>query len=84
MRQRSVSHSLQHMPAFYYEADSVDASPFLSSKRTCWQAVDDLVAPAAAPHPRTARVNTLKMTVAEALAWLREPPAEHSALGKLV
>ncbi|GAB4818953.1 hypothetical protein N2152v2_005999 [Parachlorella kessleri] len=29
----------------------------------------------AARRPRTTRVNTLKMTVAEALAWLRSPPA---------
>lgn len=29
---------------------------------------------AAARRPRTARVNTLKMSVAEALAWLRNPP----------
>ena len=42
------------------------------------------MAPPPAPHARTARVNTLKMTVTEALAWLREPPAEHAALGKLV
>lgn len=29
------------------------------------------------PHPRTARVNTLRLSVDAALAWLREPPAEH-------
>jgi hypothetical protein len=29
---------------------------------------------AGARRPRTARVNTLKMSVAEALAWLRAPP----------
>lgn len=29
------------------------------------------------PHPRTARVNMLKMSVLEALAWLRQPPVEH-------
>lgn len=29
------------------------------------------------PHPRTARVNTLKMSVEQALQWLRQPPPEH-------
>lgn len=31
-----------------------------------------------APHPRTARVNALKMGVDEALQWLRHPPPEHA------
>lgn len=30
------------------------------------------------PHPRTARVNTLKMSVDEALRWMAQPPAEHA------
>lgn len=30
------------------------------------------------PHPRTARVNTLKMSVEEALAWMAHPPPEHA------
>ena len=29
------------------------------------------------PRPRTARVNTLKMSVADAVAWLSSPPQEH-------
>ena len=29
-------------------------------------------------QPRSARVNTLKMSVPQALAWLRSPPPEHS------
>ena len=29
-------------------------------------------------RPRTARVNTLKMSVAGAVAWLSAPPPEHS------
>lgn len=29
------------------------------------------------PHPRTARVNTLRMSVDAALAWLRTPPEKH-------
>lgn len=33
---------------------------------------------------RTARVNLLKMTVAEALAWLRSPPAVHKKWASLV
>ncbi|PRW56905.1 phosphoglucomutase PGM3 isoform B [Chlorella sorokiniana] len=40
-----------------------------------------------APHPRTARVNTLKMSVEQALSWLRQPPPEHrrkwEAVGQL-
>eukprot|EP00873_Tetraselmis_striata_P029750 jgi/Tetstr1/450014/TSEL_037061.t1 len=32
--------------------------------------------PKGAPRPRPARVNTLKMTVAEAQAWLQSPPTE--------
>eukprot|EP00887_Chlorella_sp_A99_P007726 scaffold20.g7726.t1 len=38
---------------------------------------------AGAGRPRTARVNTLKMGVQEALAWLRSPPAPHSRDAKL-
>lgn len=34
--------------------------------------------------PRTARVNLLKMTVAEALAWVRAPPATHKKWAHLV
>lgn len=34
----------------------------------------------AASRPRSARVNTLKMSVQEALAWLRSPPAHHAKL----
>ena len=30
-------------------------------------------------QPRSARVNTLKMSVPQALAWLRSPPPVHSA-----
>ena len=30
-------------------------------------------------RPRTARVNTLKMAVADAVAWLSSPPPEHSS-----
>ena len=37
-----------------------------------------------ADWPRTARVNLLKMTVAEALSWLRSPPSPHQNLAKLV
>lgn len=33
---------------------------------------------------RTARVNLLKMTVAEALTWLRSPPAVHKKWASLV
>lgn len=33
---------------------------------------------------RTARVNLLKMNVAEALAWLRSPPALHKKWARLV
>ena len=29
-------------------------------------------------------MNTLKMSVAEALTWLRDPPAEHARFAKLV
>ncbi|KAL4452334.1 hypothetical protein ABPG75_007996 [Micractinium tetrahymenae] len=38
------------------------------------------------PHPRTARVNTLKMSVEEVLRWMAQPPAEHrkwAAVGAL-
>ena len=48
------------------------------------QSVDDLLPAPPAPHPRTARVNTLRMLVAEALTWLRDPPAEHAGFAKLV
>ena len=34
--------------------------------------------------PRTARVNLLRTTVAEALAWLRSPPPEHNKWSRLV
>ena len=34
--------------------------------------------------PRTARVNLLKMTIAEALAWVRVPPAAHKKWAHLV
>lgn len=37
-----------------------------------------------ADWPRFARVNLLKMTVAEALSWLRSPPPPHQKLAKLV
>ena len=43
-----------------------------------------LTASIAATWPRTARVNLLKMTVAEALSWLRSPPIPHQKLAKLV
>lgn len=43
-----------------------------------------LTASIAATWPRTARVNLLKMTVAEALSWLRSPPTPHQKLAKLV
>lgn len=36
------------------------------------------LAEAAARHPRTARVNELKMSVDEALSWVREPPHPHT------
>ncbi len=36
------------------------------------------------PHPRTARVNTLKMSVDEALQWMAQPPAEHAAWAAVV
>ena len=35
-------------------------------------------------QPRSARVNTLKMSVPQALAWLRAPPAAHSAFASKV
>ena len=35
-------------------------------------------------RPRAARVNTLKMSVAEALSWLRCPPQAHAELAGLV
>jgi putative methyltransferase len=42
--------------------------------------VASLLPAPAAPHPRTARVNALKMSPREALAWMRAPPPEHAAL----
>ena len=35
-------------------------------------------------QPRSARVNTLKMSVPQALAWLRSPPPVHSAFASKV
>ncbi len=47
--------------------------------------VDELLsANIAKDWPRTARVNLLKISVAEALAWLRSPPLEHQKLATLV
>jgi acetylglutamate synthase len=47
--------------------------------------VDELLsANVAKDWPRTARVNLLKISVAEALAWLRSPPLEHQKLATLV
>ena len=33
------------------------------------------------PRPRTARVNTLYMSVADAVAWLSSPPQDHCPPG---
>ena len=47
--------------------------------------VDELLsANIAKDWPRTARVNLLKISVAEALAWLRSPPLSHQKLATLV
>ncbi len=47
--------------------------------------VDELLsANIAKDWPRTARVNLLKMSVEEALAWLRSPPLSHQKLATLV
>ncbi len=47
--------------------------------------VDELLsANIAKDWPRTARVNLLKISVDEALAWLRSPPASHQKLATLV
>lgn len=48
------------------------------------QSVDELLPPPPAAHPRSARVNTLKMSVADALDWIQKPPAEHAKLAGLV
>jgi len=48
------------------------------------QSVEELLPPAPAAHPRAARVNTLKMSVEDALAWIRQPPPEHMKLTALV
>lgn len=46
--------------------------------------VDELLsANIAKDWPRTARVNLLKISVAEALAWLRSPPLSHQKLATL-
>ena len=47
--------------------------------------VDELLsANIAKDWPRTARVNLLKISVEEALAWLRSPPLSHQKLTTLV
>jgi len=42
------------------------------------------LAAAAERRPRTARVNELKLSVDEALQWLRDPPKQHAKLWKAV
>ena len=59
----------------------------LSRKGDCHTGVEDVEALLSSDvqrlheqqRPRTARVNTLKMSVATALAWLSSPPPEHSS-----
>lgn len=47
--------------------------------------VDELLtANIAKDWPRAARVNLLKMSVDEALTWLRSPPSPHQKLAALV
>ena len=50
------------------EADTEDIKDLLPAVR---------MAAAAANRPRTARVNELKMSIEDALAWIRSPPPQH-------
>lgn len=63
---------------FWLQADLADALQQLLDAAGVQSAAELLPHPGPhTPHPRTARVNTIKMSVQEALDWLRAPPPEH-------